>query len=91
MLSIGAAVWTAADGTVERARLFLGAVASWPLAVSGASEALVGRPLTAESIAAAGRAARQAATPMDNTDFQTQWRGVMVEKQVVRLLTDLAR
>ena len=32
-----------------------------------------------ETIAEAARLARKAATPMDNTDFQAQWRGKMVE------------
>jgi len=89
VLSLAAALWTDAAGRIERANLFLGAVASWPLAASAAAAALVGKPLTAESIGEAARLARRAATPMDNTDFQTQWRSQMVERLTARLLHSL--
>jgi len=52
-------------------------------------QALVGQPLSEETIGVAAKAARRAATPMDNTDFQAQWRGVMVERTVERVLRTL--
>ncbi len=90
VLSASAALWTAADGTVRRARLVLGAVASLPLEVTEAEAFLEGKPLDAETIAEAARLARRAATPMDNTDFQTQWRGKMVEAYAEAALREAA-
>ncbi len=90
VLSVGAAVRTAPDGTVEDARIFLGAVASRPVAAEKAAAALVGKPLTAETIAAAAPLARRNATPMDNTDFQAQWRGAVVPKYVEAALRECA-
>jgi len=95
VLSVAAAVWTDAAGTVTHARLFLGAVGSAPVAATAAAELLVGQPLRAlaedqELLAAAGRLVRKAATPMDNTDFQAQWRGVMAARYAEATLRELA-
>ncbi|HEX5758132.1 MAG TPA: FAD binding domain-containing protein [Thermoanaerobaculia bacterium] len=90
VLSAAAALWTAPDGTVERARLVLGAVASLPLAVPAAEALLAGQRPTPELLAEAARLARAAATPMDNTDFQTQWRGRMVAAYAEAALREAA-
>ena len=90
VLSAAAAVWTAADGTVERASIWLGAVGSSPRPADVAARSLVGRRLDAESIAAAAELARRAATPMDNTDFQTQWRKAVAGRYVEAALADCA-
>jgi 4-hydroxybenzoyl-CoA reductase subunit beta len=90
VLSAAAAVWTAPTGEVLRARIYLGAVASAPLAANEAAQSLLGKPLTAEGIAAAARLARTVATPFDNTDFQAQWRGVMVERYTAAALREIA-
>jgi 4-hydroxybenzoyl-CoA reductase subunit beta len=90
VLSAAAAVWTAPSGEVLRARIYLGAVASAPVAATAAADSLLGKPLTEESIATAARLARDVATPFDNTDFQAQWRGVMVEKYVAGALREIA-
>ncbi len=90
VLSVAAAVRVAPDGTVEDARIFLGAVASRPVAAEKAAAALVGKPLTAETVAEAAPLARRNATPMDNTDFQAQWRGAMVAKYVEAALRECA-
>jgi 4-hydroxybenzoyl-CoA reductase subunit beta len=89
VLSVAAAVWLDAAGRVERARLVLGAVASRPREVN-VDLALLGKPLTPESIAEAAKLARKAATPFDNTDFQAQWRGQMVEKYTEGALREIA-
>jgi 4-hydroxybenzoyl-CoA reductase subunit beta len=86
---VAAAVWTDGAGVVTDARLFLGAVASLPAAAGAAARALVGRPLSVEAIAAAARLAREVATPLDNTDFQAQWRGAMVERLTADALAEL--
>lgn len=88
VLSVAVALWTAPDGTVESARIFLGAVASAPVAATAAAQALIGQKLTPETIAAAAKLARKVATPMDNTDFQAQWRGAMVERYTAAALAE---
>jgi 4-hydroxybenzoyl-CoA reductase subunit beta len=90
VLSVAAAVRTGADGAVAEARIVLGAVSSRPVAADKAAAALVGKPLTAESIAEAAKLARRPATPMDNTDFQAQWRGAVVPKYVEAALRECA-
>ena len=55
------------DGdTVTWARVAVGAAAPTPLLVAAAADALVGQPLTDESIAAAAAAAREATSPIDD-------------------------
>jgi 4-hydroxybenzoyl-CoA reductase subunit beta len=90
VLSAAAAVWTDPAGVVEKARIYLGAVASAPVAADEAARSLVGKPLNAETIAVAARLARGVATPFDNTDFQAQWRSVMVEKYAAAALREIA-
>jgi 4-hydroxybenzoyl-CoA reductase subunit beta len=74
VLSIAIAAKLAADGTVEAARVVLGAVASRPIAAPAAVAVLIGRQLTDETIAEAAERAAQPAKPMDNTDFSLVWR-----------------
>lgn len=90
VLSAAVAVWTAPDGTVEKARIYLGAVSSRPLAAQESADFLLGKKLDAETIAAAARLTRKVATPMDNTDFQTQWRGTMVQRYTEAALREVA-
>jgi len=95
VLSVAAAVWTDAAGLVTRARIYLGAVGSAPAAAGDAARLLVGQRLGAlaadeELLAAAGKAARKVATPMDNTDYQAQWRGVMAARYTEAALRELA-
>ena len=90
VLSAAAALWTAPDGTVEKARIYLGAVASRPLAAQESANFLIGKKLDSEIIAEAARLTRKVATPMDNTDFQTQWRGTMVVKYTEAALREAA-
>ncbi|MEM7050060.1 MAG: FAD binding domain-containing protein [Acidobacteriota bacterium] len=88
VLSVGAALDVEDDGTIRDARIFLGAVASLPVAAEASVEALRGEPATAEVLAAAAALARRNATPMDNTDFQAQWRGAVVQKYVEAALRE---
>jgi 4-hydroxybenzoyl-CoA reductase subunit beta len=74
VLSVAAAVKIARDGTVEDARIVLGAVASRPMDASASAAELVGGSLTDEMIAAAADRAAQLSKPMDNTDFSLIWR-----------------
>ncbi|MEO6193032.1 MAG: hypothetical protein ABIS20_08485, partial [Thermoanaerobaculia bacterium] len=41
-------------------------------------------------IAQAAKLTRKVATPMDNTDFQTQWRGTMVQRYTEAALCEVA-
>lgn len=78
VLGVAAAAKLAADGTVEDARLVLGAVSSHPLVIK--SDGLVGRKLTDDAITAIAEAAQSRAKPMDNTDLDLRWRkGVTAE------------
>ncbi len=86
VLSAAVAVWMDGGGVVTKANIVLGAVASAPSVAEEAGAALVGKKLTEESIAEAAGLARKVATPFDNTDFQAQWRGGMVEGWVAGVL-----
>jgi len=73
ILGVAAAVKTAQDGTVEDARLTLGAVSSHPLVIQ-VKDLLVGQKATDEIIGKAGDLAESRAKPMDNTDMDLRWR-----------------
>ena len=89
MLSVAAAVWLDPEDTVEQAEIWLGAVASLPTRVP-TDDLLLGQQLTDETIDAVATAARRLATPMDNTDFQAQWRGVMAARYTEAALREIA-
>src|SRR5436309_1326319 len=74
VLSVAAAVKLDGAGTVETARIVLGAVASRPVEAPAAAASLVGAPLSDEAIARAAELAAHPARPMDNTDFALVWR-----------------
>lgn len=79
VLSVAVALWM--DGeTISRARVYLGAVASLPAPAIECMQILEGQRPDPELISEAARLARRVATPLDNTDFRAQWRGVMVER-----------
>jgi len=77
VLGVAAAVRTAPDGTVEDARVVLGAVASRPV-VTKAGELLAGRKLTDEVIAEVAAKIATRAKPLDNTDLEIYWRKEVV-------------
>jgi len=88
VLGVAAAVRSAADGTVEEARIVLGAVSSRPI-VTKAGELLTGGKLTDDAIAAAGEKASSAAKPMDNTDLDLYWRRDVVSAFVGYALREI--
>jgi 4-hydroxybenzoyl-CoA reductase subunit beta len=80
---LGVAVQARMEGTiVADARIWLGAVASAPVEAGEAQAALLGRPLSDETIDEAARLAWPRARPVDNTDFVVRWR-----KDMTRILT----
>ncbi|HEX5715758.1 MAG TPA: FAD binding domain-containing protein [Thermoanaerobaculia bacterium] len=90
VLSSAVALWIDKSGVVAKARIYLGAVSSQPVAAQEASDFLVGKTLTPETIAEAARLARKPSYPMDNTDFAPQWRGAMVVKYTEAALREAA-
>lgn len=74
VLGVAAAVRLAQDGTVEAARVALGAAASRPFLVDKAGEFLKGKRLSDEVIAEASSLVASRAKPMDNTDLDLYWR-----------------
>lgn len=89
VLSVAAAAKIAADGTVEVARIVLGAVASRPMSAPRADMILTGALLSDEVIASAADAAYEVAKPMDNTDFGLVWRKRMTRALVTSALQEL--
>ena len=60
------------DGVVERARIALGGVATIPWLAEAAEEALVGRPLSEETIGQAAAAAVQDAKPLADNGYKVE-------------------
>ena len=90
VLSVAAAVWLDPAGIVERAAIWLGAVGSSPREAPAAAASLAGSHLDSDAITRAAELAKKAATPMDNTDFQTQWRKAVVGRYVEAALGECA-
>ena len=88
VLGVAAAIRIAEDGTVEEARIVLGAVSSRPL-VTKAGDLLVGKKLTDDAIAEAGDKCASAAKPMDNTDLDLYWRRDVVSAFVGYALREI--
>ena len=88
VLGVAAAVKTARDGTVEEARIALGAVSSRPLLTKG-GDLLVGRKLSDDAIAESGAKVAAAAKPMDNTDLDLYWRKSVVSEFVGYALREI--
>src|SRR5262249_32932079 len=89
VLSVAAAVKLATDGTVDNARIVLGAVASRPVEAPDAAAHLIGASLSDASIANAAEHAAQPARPLDNTDFTLLWRKRVTREFVSYALREL--
>jgi len=89
VLSVAAAARITGDGTVECARVVLGAVASRPQLCDDASASLEGQKLTDDAIADAAERAAKLAKPMDNTDFTLHWRKRVAAQFVTWALREL--
>jgi 4-hydroxybenzoyl-CoA reductase subunit beta len=89
VLGVAAAAKLAPDGTVEDARIVLGAVASRPVVVEKAGAALRGQKLTDDAIAAAAATVASRAKPMDNTDLDLYWRKEVTDDYVGYALREL--
>ncbi len=89
VLGVAAAVKLAGDGTVEAARIALGAVASRPFLVPRAGEILVGKRLSDDAIGEAAATAWARAKPMDNADLDLHWRKRVVPDFTTYALREL--
>jgi 4-hydroxybenzoyl-CoA reductase subunit beta len=89
LLGVAVAARAASDGTIQEARLVLGAVSSQPIVASKASAFLAGKKLSDEVIAEAGTLAASRAKPMDNTDLDVYWRKEVVPSFVGYALREI--
>jgi len=90
ILGVAAALRCAPDGTVEDARIVLGAVASRPVVAGEAAALLRGQRPTPDLIARAAQVAFQPAKPLDNADLTIGYRKKMTKVYVDRALRELA-
>src|SRR5205807_2966628 len=90
ILGVAAALRCAPDGTVEDARIVLGAVASRPVIAGEAAALLRGQRPTPDLIAHAAQVAFQPAKPLDNADLTIGYRKKMTKVYVDRALRELA-
>jgi len=89
VLSVAAAARITDSGIVEEARIVIGSASSRPLVAAEAAKTLVGRSLSADSIAEAAALAARIAKPLDNTDFDMSWRKKVTGEFVTCALREL--
>jgi carbon-monoxide dehydrogenase medium subunit len=95
VVNAAASVTLSADGkTFESARIAVGAVAPTPLFVKAAGDALAGKPVSDETIAAAASAAADAAKPitdMRGSAAQRKHLAGVLTKRVINKAVERAR
>jgi 4-hydroxybenzoyl-CoA reductase subunit beta len=89
VLGVAAAARLSKDGSVEEARIALGAAASRPFLVDKAGAFLKGRRLTDDVIAEAGTIIASRAKPLDNTDLDLYWRKEVADDFAAYALKEL--
>lgn len=85
VVGVGVSVTLDASGqTIIAARIGLGAVGPTPILASDATQTLIGKPASDDSYKAAGEAARQQTSPIDDmrgtVEFRRHVTGVLVER-----------
>jgi len=90
-LDEAAAKKAGSEVTVKAATIVLGGIAPSPIEVTESAQALIGKPMNEDQIAAAAEAAYVKARPLDNTDFVYSWRKQMARQYTLRALNDLRR
>jgi len=88
--SVAVRLTFAASGTVESARIALGAVAPTPLRVAQAEAALTGKPIGPEPMARAAEAAAAACSPIDDVRGSAAYRRRVIAALVRRALYEIA-
>lgn len=89
MLGVAVALRATSDGTIEEARITLGAVASHPVEATAAAERLSGQRLSTELIAEVAPLAARPARPLDNADLTMNYRKQVTTTYVRRALEQL--
>jgi 4-hydroxybenzoyl-CoA reductase subunit beta len=90
VVGVAAALRLGRGGTVEEARIVLGAVHTTPVVARDANEFLRGKRLEPGVIDMAAGIAYKPAKPLDNADLVYSWRKRMVRIEVARALRELA-
>jgi CO/xanthine dehydrogenase FAD-binding subunit len=90
ILGVAAALHTAKDGTVTKARIVLTAVESAPVEAEKAEALLVGKKISDDLIEEAASLAYRPAKPLDNTDLSHPYRKKMAKVYVARALREIA-
>ena len=90
MVAVGALVKKAADGTCEDVRIGLTHMSSVPLRATAAEEALRGKPLDADSIAAAAEQAAEGTEPPADLNASADYKRHLARVLTKRALTDAA-
>jgi carbon-monoxide dehydrogenase medium subunit len=88
MVAACALVKKAADGTCEDVRIGLTHMATTPLRATAAEQALRGRPLDAQSIAAAAEAAAEGTSPPEDLNATADYKRHLARVLTRRALTD---
>lgn len=91
ILGVAAALDTAQDGTIQKARIVLTAVESAPVEADKAEAVLLGKKLDDDVIEEAASVAYRPARPLDNTDLTHAYRKKMARVYVARALRELMR
>ena len=71
------------NGIVQNAQIVLGQVAPTPWLSAPAADALVGKPVTAETACQAGEAAVAWATPLSDNGYKVQLAKVAVQRSIL--------
>lgn len=90
-LVVGVDDLEASTPTVTSARLAIGSVAATVVQIDAFAEALIGKPLDAETIAAASSASAAAVTPISDVRATADYRSESIEVLVRRALNTLAK
>jgi 4-hydroxybenzoyl-CoA reductase subunit beta len=90
ILGVAVALHFTHDGTVDGARITLGAVASHPVEATNAAKLLIGQRLTPEIITEVAMLAAKGAKPLDNADLTINYRKQVTPIYIRRALTSLA-
>jgi 4-hydroxybenzoyl-CoA reductase subunit beta len=89
VLGVAVALRPAPDGTIEDARIVLGAVASRPVVASQAADLLRGQRPAPDLVARAAEIAYRPAKPLDNADLTIGYRKKMARVYVERALREV--
>lgn len=90
IVCIGVRIGLDADGTVNKARVALGAVAPTPIRVHAVEELLAGKKLTDDIIERAARLAEQSIAPISDQRASAEYRKEMVYVNMKNMIREAA-